>query len=230
MRKLTIQETVYKIPQTWEEVTVAQFDKVQAILRDKEEEEVSLKTLAKIAGAIIEMPMAILLQAPKQLFDLIIKELEFLFDGSHKTNPATTITIDGIRHTFPTSEDDISLGQWVDVDTVVKGDEVLASIMAILLLPEGEKHTSTSFKARKKKMQGLPCSDMLPLLNFFLSSGKEYTKLFQSFLVAKVGGLQHLQRLENTLINGDGFTQLHSWHKAMYLKWIMLLRNQLSKC
>jgi len=230
MRKIKIDNTVYLIPQKWEEIKVKQFDKVQAILRDKEPDEISLKTLASVASSITEIPMSTLSQAPKQIFDLIINELNFLFNGSHETAPGNSIIIKGIKYTFPTSEDEITLGQFVDAEEVIKGEEVIASIMAIMLLPEGGKHTSQKFNERKEIMQALPVSSVLPLLNFFFLSGEEFTKVFQAFLEAKVGGLQSLHQWENFLISGDGTTQFANWHRAIFLKWIKLLKSQLLKC
>lgn len=230
MRNIKIESHPYQIPQSWEEITVKQFDKVQAILRDKDPDEISLKTLASIAAALTEIPMGTLSQAPKQLFDLILQEINFLFDGSYEAPPKHKINIEGVVYSFPTSEDEITLGQWVDVDEVTKGEEVLASIMAIMLLPEGQAHNSNEFHKRKKIMQALPCTAVLPLLNFFFQSGKEYTNLFQSFLEAKVAGLHNLQHLESTLLSGDGITQFARWHKGLFLKWIKLLKSQLLKC
>ena len=231
MRKIKIEQTTYSIPQSWEEINVKQFDKVQAILRDKEEDEISLKVLAKIVCSITGLDMSTLTAAPKQVFDFIINELNFMFDGSHnEAQPATSVIIEGVRHSFPTDENQITFGQWVDVDEVVKGETILASIMAIMLLPEGESHDAVKYNERVKKMQALPCTAVLPLLNFFLSSGKEYTILFQSFLEAKVQGLAQLQHLESIIRNGDGMQQLHSFHKMIYLKWISLLKSQLMKC
>lgn len=228
MRKLKIGDNNYNIPSKWEELTVNQFDNIYPFLKQIEEEDIKTKLLVKIVCSIVNIEQPILLEAPKQLFNIILKELEFLWDASiEKYNPVFEIKIEGRVFKFPKEQTEISLGMFVDAEEILKGDRLIAGLLAILLQPDGQSYDSNIFSQRRELMGALPMSKAMPLINFFLQSKQKYTILLKLFLREKEQGLTHLSLLKKLVKNGDGITQLAYWQKGIYLKWIALLKSQL---
>jgi hypothetical protein len=228
MRQLKIGDKKYIIPQSWVEVTVADFEKVYKIISDKTEEQLQYKVIIKIVCSVTAIPEPDLLKAPKTFFDLIVKELDFLWAKSYKYIPqSNNVLIDGVKYVFPTEGSEITLGQWVDLDEVAKGEDAISSMLAILMLPQGEEHNSKDFYKRRDKIKALKMDKVLPLISFFLGSGERYITVLKHFLQAKEAGLKHLQRLETSLKNGDGIKPLYNFQRALYLKWTRLLKGQL---
>jgi hypothetical protein len=214
MRAIKLNDVLYNIPTSWEELSLGEFERITPILEKMQDEPVKLRGLLKIVCNLLTIPQEVLLEAPKSVFNLIVKEVK----------------IGGVKHYFPTEASAINTGQFIDIEEMIQQPELYSNILAILLLPAGAKHNAKDFYSRKDKIKGLPMSEALPLINFFLSSGENYIKTMQGFLMAKTTGLQHLQRLESLVKNGDGIAHLRAFQRMTYLKWIQLLKSQLLKC
>jgi hypothetical protein len=221
---------VYKCPTRWEDLTVQQYDKIQAILKEKEEDETSIATLAEIVCAVLSMQKEVLYDAPRQLYNQLLHDMQFLFVKYEPANPKHEVIIDGVLHRFPTDENDISFGQFIDVDEVVKGSEVLSSCLAILLLPVGEKHNNRDFNRRKNRMKELKCSEVLPLVNFFFQLEQKYKDSLQMFFLGKEQTLHHLNTLQKLVTSGVGTQQLPKLQTMILLKWMKLLKSHVLKC
>jgi hypothetical protein len=231
MRAIKLNDVLYNIPTSWEELSLGEFERITPILEKMQDEPVKLRGLLKIVCNLLTIPQEVLLEAPKSVFNLIVKELDFLFDSSRQKYKAVKeVKIGGVKHYFPTEASAINTGQFIDIEEMIQQPELYSNILAILLLPAGAKHNAKDFYSRKDKIKGLPMSEALPLINFFLSSGENYIKTMQGFLMAKTTGLQHLQRLESLVKNGDGIAHLRAFQRMTYLKWIQLLKSQLLKC
>lgn len=230
MKKLKINNEVYKYPEKWEEVKIKTFDRIQTINEQHKNDKNKLRVIVKIYAAVTGCPEDILLKLSRDDFERLAGSLDWL-EAIPQTDPKFTQKINGVVYHFPTTLNNISFGQFADLDEILKGgDQLNASILAILFLPEGEDYDANHFYKNREFWSERPVTDLLPLLSFFLSTGDAlqiYTQTFSTIGGAIIGELIEAERLVK---NGAGSLLSRVLPRTISLKLIryykkMLLRS-----
>lgn len=210
------------IPESWDDVTLAQWDQIYRIKPKDNRERVAY--MARVCNVDPEQ----LRSWPAEIFNLMVKHTRFIF-AANPYAASPEITIDGQRYVIAI-EDDLTLGEWIDADEAQKsGERVLASVLSIVCRPAGEEYNYKNNDKRRDMFEAMPASKVLPLLGFFLQCREQldrHTKTF-SQLVALVDLLPPSTAIFRSL--GVGTKLLRIWPIMRYLTLTALLQWRLRR-
>jgi hypothetical protein len=211
-----------KAPKSWRDITVGLYETVCPEKPDGVKAQISF--VEKICG----LENGVLMQLPASVFDDIVKNLQFLFEDN-PAKPTSTMKINGIDFTVST-ETELTLGEWVDVEEAQKsGENVISGVLAIVCRPVGEEYSDKNYDARQAMFAALPMSEVLGVLAFFLHCKSGLEKITQTLSqIGQTAGLLHASI--NSLRSAGGGTKLsQKWQAARF--WILrrLLNYRLRK-
>ena len=222
MKTIEYGEHKIKVPESWEDIPLGDYEQVYNLKPDTNRERVAL--IAKIC----KIDADTLLSWPAEIFNLIVGCVGFLYEDNPVT-PSQICEIDGIKYIVPV-EDELSLGAWVDVDEVQKaGVNVLSNVLAIVCRPAGETYDYKNNEQRRAMYATQPTSNVLGVMAFFLRC-----KVQSAQLTATLGTLQRMADLLPPNIKllrslGDGIRLSRMWRIMKFYCLIKLLRYRLRK-
>ena len=180
----------FKLINKWEDVTLEKWIKLVDYHKLSKSEEAleTIKALSNIPKKLIKElelnDIAIIMRK--------ISELQQKQDSSLKR----IIEIDGKRYGFHPNLDSITLGEWADLETMIKIDieKQLPEIMAILYRPlVEEKNDVYTIKAydgdiriRAEQMKQMSAEQVQSALVFFYTFANESLETLQSFLTERL--------------------------------------------
>ena len=203
----------WKVPTKWEDLTLKQFQDIERYLNDKEQK-FDIRKLIQIYTNKTEDEVFAL---PIDFLDLIMTKMEFLKTKPEQKEPKNSVKIKGETYTVH-NENKLRVGEYVAVDTAMKGDEHnYAAMLAILCRKEGEVYDShfenEVLEGRIKMWEETPVMDVLPLVGFFL---RLYVTLrMPSQLSSVVKGTINLTRKDIETLAANGEISKHSMKSAM---------------
>lgn len=210
------------VPQGWDDITLADWDKLHKLKPQNHRERVAY------VAQICKLDAADLLSWPTDIFNLLVAHTRFVFENNPYT-PTPEITIEGVRYIIAI-EDDLTLGEWIDADEVQRaGEDVLANVLAIVCRPAGEDYDYKNNEKRRDMFAALPVSAVLPLLGFFLQCKQQLDKHTRTFsqLVALVDLLPPSTAILQRLTVGTKLWRI--WPIIKYLISTKLLQWRLRK-
>lgn len=222
MVEIEYKEQKISVPESWDDITLAEWDQIYRIKPSTNRERVEY--IAKIC----KIDPAELLACPAELFNVLVSRTRFIF-GANPYTPSPEITIEGVRYVIAV-EDDLTLGEWIDADEVQKaGDNVLANVLAIVCRPAGEAYDYRNNDKRRDMFAALPTSKVLPLLGFFLQCRQQSAKLTKTF--SQLAALADLLPPSTQTLRslGVGTKLLRIWPITKYLILNALLRWRLQR-
>lgn len=193
------------IPTNLDEITLGQYQKFLKVVEDNEESEfvhhkmveifcgVSLKNISKIKHKDLSY---------------IISKIAALFDGNHKL--VDKFTIDNTEFGFIPNLDDITSGEYMDIDTYITDWSNMHKAMAVLFRPiikKGSgKYNIVDYNGTNEYaeiMKRMPLSAVMGSMVFFYHLGNELLKSILTYLEENQQGMSILSRL-NLGKDGDG--------------------------
>lgn len=193
------------IPTNLEEITLGQYQKFLKVVEDNEDSEfvhhkmveifcgVSLKNISKIKHKDLSY---------------IISKIAALFDGNHQL--VEKFTIDNTEFGFIPNLDDITSGEYMDIDTYITDWSNMHKAMAVLFRPiikKGSgKYNIVDYNGTNEYaeiMKRMPLSAVMGSMVFFYHLGNELLKSILTYLEENQQGMSILSRL-NLGKDGDG--------------------------
>ena len=183
-------EKKFKLISSWEDVTLEKWLKLiefQSGSKTKEAEE----TIAMLS----DIPKKLIKELDLKNVALIMSKIAEL---QHKQNSSLKriIEIDGKRYGFHPDLDSITLGEWSDLETMIKMDveKHLPEVMAILYRPIVEEQNDIyTIKAydgdisiRAEQMKKMSAEQVQSALVFFYTLGNELLLTLPSFLTERL--------------------------------------------
>lgn len=203
----------WKVPVTWSDVTLKQVSDLERYYASKEEKDIR-QIIAILANKTIDEVNDL----PTEFFNKILTMLSFI--NTKPTNIDDVrkyVDIDGERYTVHT-ENELKTGEYVAADNVIKNDVYnYATLLAILCRKEGEifdaKFENEVLEKRVELFENLPAVEVLPIVNFFLSS-YVISELPSRLSIQAVEDVNHIQEaIQNS-------TQIGAFKKS-YMNWQM---------
>lgn len=225
MIKIKIEDTIYNVPESWDDVTLGQYEKWFDYTADTKTKEVEL------VSKISTIPFTLLSNLPLSFYTEVLNMVSFAFAGNEYKS-SNKIVIDDEVYSVST-KDELILAQYVDVEATFEedsNDSKLSEILAIVCLKKGEKYDSKILKERKKLFQNLMMNEVFPLLAFFLQLKKNLLKIttFYSKVMEQVNQFADLTK--TFAKNGDGIRLLPKLQMIRYRSLMKSLHKQLSQC
>ena len=136
---------IYDVPKTWNDLTLGRYMRIMKVLKDKEEVS-DIERLVRIINCLSKIPK-------KHIYNLEVKSLKAL--GKHITSFLESepndklqhlVTIEDIEYGFHPKLFDMTLGEFVDLETYMKDiDNNMHNIMSILYRPVTQKDEENKY-------------------------------------------------------------------------------------
>lgn len=197
MIKLEIDEKLYKIPESFDELDFETyckvFWKIDSLMDKSDDDAESFKKGVETESTIISRLMGedddFCLNLPVNIYSSILSRTKFLYDINFlKDNAVSGIIIDSKRYSIPPFNE-MPLRQYIDADVVLKEKEnplQYIELLSILLTPKDKDGKWIKYNGSYDEMMGrlkkMSCSDVLPLVYHFFVKGEAYKKLSQAYM------------------------------------------------
>lgn len=163
-----------EIPENWHEIPLERYDRFHGKNPETFREKVEL--LADLCG----IDMQVLTVLPTEIFNRAVQITAFIFSEPDIT-PVPYVEVKGVRYVANT-DDELTLGEWIDLEEVQKeGVNVLSNVLAIVCRPAGEAYDYRNNTERQKLFAGLPVSNVLGVLGFFLQLKRRLEIITEEF-------------------------------------------------
>ncbi|MBK5722108.1 hypothetical protein JGH11_14615 [Dysgonomonas sp. Marseille-P4677] len=222
MLKIELNDLKLSVPDCWEDIRLADYEKW---FMHKPEDKMEY---VRLVADICKIDHEILLDSPTQLFDVLSNAISFIYDTDF--TPATKVNIDGKEY-FISLSDKLTLGEWIDIEDTMNSDShtKISETLAIVCRPAGESYNTDTAAIRKEMFRNLPCDKALPLVAFFLHRKKESEAILHHYSTVVAQADQFLKDTKTFVINGGGIKRLPIWQRIRYIYLTKSLEKQLSK-
>lgn len=159
----------WNVPTSWNEITLKKYQEVERFYENKEDN----FNVIDVLDILIDKDRDEINALPAEFLDTILTHLIFITTTPEVGEPTNKIVIDGETYRI-NIENKLKVGEYVAVDTAIKGDKHnYAAILAILCRKEEEKYDSyfenEVLEERIKLFEKQPVINILPLINFFIN-------------------------------------------------------------
>ena len=196
----------YKLISKWSDVTLEKWLKLVEVETESKTTE-ALETIA----ALSDIPKQLVKELGIQDVAVIIGELQAEQDSKLKR----IIEVEGKEYGFHPSLDDITLGEYADLETFIKNgiENSMPEVMAILYRPitaKGENGVYTieaydgNISIRAEEMKKMSAEQVQSALVFFWSLGKELSEILPLFLMERLNKMGKELQLKTSQKSGDG--------------------------
>ena len=190
MVKFEIDDKVYKIPESFEEMTLEQYckvfykldtsesdDEIESFKKSKENEAIILsRLLGERDDFCLDLPLNVYAQ--------LNEKVRFLYDVDYLLkNAKAGIVIDGKRYSIPPFNE-MSLRQYIDADVVLQGKEnelQYIELLAILLTSKDKEGKWIPYNGDYQELMGklrkIPCSESLGIVYHFFKKGEALKRI-----------------------------------------------------
>lgn len=209
MIKITIDNTNYNIPSEWKDVKLSQYENwFESEIQTKEDE---VLFVSKVSG----IDFTTLQSLPLSFYNDLVQMISFSLKDA-KTTPKNSIVINDINYSI-NSENQLTLGEWVDVEETLKGENnKLSQILAIICRPTGERYNSENLQSRIELFKNMTMDKLFPLFGFFLRLNEQCKIITNlSLQVVEMENQLH-QAIKSSAENGVGSKQSQSWGMTIY--------------
>lgn len=220
MDELVIDFGSWSVPESWDEVTLKTYQKLETVYEDNK-----TPAVIDIITAITEHSKEEVEQLPIDFVESLLQRLEWLVEQPKWPEPSNKITIGGEEYIINVQQK-LKTGEYVAFDTVLKNaPHNYAAMLAILCRKDGEIYDS-KFEAEKlndriKLFEEQPVMKVMALISFFLQLFEVLT--IPSLLCSEVE--EEINRIAHSIEN----SQKIGAFKKHYLKWRMKKLKKLLK-
>jgi len=130
---------------------------------------------------------------------------------TQKPDLVTKFKLNGIEYGFIPELDEISFGEYIDLDTYLGDWENIHTAMNVLYRPinskKGERYTIDEYDvSTKDKLLDMPLDAVISSVFFFYHLGKDLSVVMDRFLKEEIIKAPQVQ-VQDSLLNGDGIKQ-----------------------
>ena len=241
----------WNVPSSWSEVSLKKFQDIQNYYDGISDE--TKFDIREVLHILCDKTVDEVNALPSTFLDMILEKLVFLQEQPEQQEPTNKIKINGEVYSIH-FENQLKTGEYIAADTVIKSDHNnLAALLAILCRKDGElydsKFENEVLEDRIKLFEKQPVVNILPVVNFFLSSyavlnsySLLYMKIMEGlnltqqniassqkigrckrwYLIWRMGRLR--KRLESiNCMQGTSYSTLHTLFRKA--KWKRLRKN-----
>lgn len=222
MIKIEFEENVLNIPSQWSDICLMDYEQ----WFDYRPE--SKMDYVRLVADICKIDFDQLMNWPTQVFDAIVKTIQFIFDTD--VAPLGKVKIDGTEYYISLGEK-LTLGEWVDVESTLGSESKtkISEILAVVCRPLGESYDADRANERKEVFRLLTCDKALPLLAFFLHKKKQSEAISAHFSTVLDQAARFVKDTKTFVRDGDGIKRLPIWQRIRYIYLMKSLEKRLSK-
>ena len=203
----------FKLINKWEDVTIETYSKLMTFTNGTKSSE-ALETLTELSN----IPEELLKQLELKHIVLMLEKLSHL-QSQEDTTLKNIIEIDGVRYGFHPDFDEMTLGEYADIESFIKSgaDKHLPEIMAVLYRPIKEEvdgvYTIEAYdgniKLRTEIMRKMSATQVHSALFFFVSFQQRIQNDYAIIFDRSASG-------NEDAIASESFADKWSWFGVMY--------------
>lgn len=179
--KIGDKEQEFKLPTSWDEVSLSQYSKL--MLAIEKEESTDIQLMIKSLEALVGIDGGLLTKVPLKQLKSAYNQLGELISSTPNNELSRVVEIDGIEFGFIPNFDELSLGEFVDLDNYLQDNwNNMSKIFAVLYRPvtrrDGNKYNIEEYSLKDIKERRELFSDRLSIdtiygaLVFFCDIGR----------------------------------------------------------
>ena len=201
-------QKTYNLIDSWSDVTLEKWMQVIEIetgSKTKEAEE----TIA----ALSDIPQKLVKELSLRDVAIIMGKIAEL-QSEQSTLLKKVIEIDGVEYGMHPNLDSITLGEYADIETMIKDglEKNMPELMAVLFRPiterKGEVYTIEAYDGeiaiRAEQMKKMSAEQVQSILFFFFNLGRELLKILPSYLMERMQEMKKQLQTETLQNGGDG--------------------------
>ena len=181
----------YELPTDWKEISISQYGKLMKVI--DQEYDNSVETIVRTLEALIGIDTKTLIKVPLKYLKEVYLELSTLTSKEPSNYIKKVIEIDNIEYGFIPNFEDLTLGEFADLDNYLQDSwDNLDKIFAVLYRPvierKGDKYLIEDYTLKDIKDRRKIFSDRLSIdtafgaMVFFYNIGNKLTESMVSSL------------------------------------------------
>lgn len=211
---MTIDYKEWKVPVSWDEITLGQFEEIQKFYEGEEERQTDIREIVHI---LCNKTVDEVNELPAEFLSIILDKLSFTTEKPEMGENTNKIEIDGEIYQVNVMEK-MKTGEYVATEMILKNDKNdLAGILAVLCRKEGEPYDSKFenevLPERKKMFLNLPVTKVMPVCAFFLDLWMTSEGVSRLCTAAEENINRIAQNIQSSEKLGVG--------RKLYIKWRM---------
>lgn len=202
-------QTVYTMINSWSDVTLDKWIKLIS-KKEKTKTEETLETISVLS----DIPKKIIKELSINDVAAIMKKLALLQESANN-KLKKIITLDGVEYGFHPNLEEITLGEYADIETYMKDgiENNLPKLMSVLYRPITEKHGSnysieaygiSDTRIRAEKFKNMKAENVNSSLVFFWNFVKELSIILPQYLMEQSKIILNKIQENNLQRNGVG--------------------------
>ena len=209
-----------EVPQTLNDITLEQYQKYMKVMdahKDAEEtDELTNFLNMKLVEIFCNISLAEVDKISVRGFNKVLEILNKAF--SEKPKLITRFKLEGVDMGFIPKLDDISLGEYIDIESNISNWQKMHVVMSVMYRPVnfrlGDKYTISPYEAKEEVqqiMKSMPMDVVFSSMVFFYDLGKLLLQAIPKYMEKNLSK-KDMQQLEAHLQkSGDGINQyMHS--------------------
>ena len=209
------------VPDSLNEITLAQYQRFEKL--NTEENQGSTFLLQKMVEIFCNLDLKDVAEIKYKSVQEIAVHLNKVFDTKHSLIP--TFNLRGVEYGFIPVLDDMTLGEYVDLDENLGDWQSMHKAMSVLYRPitfkKGHKYTIEKYKGMNDIMKDAPLDVVFSAMVFFWNLNSELITTILNYLQKEVNNLTTHQR-ERLEASGVGINQSMESLKGMLPSLIKL--------
>ena len=200
----------YNLINSWSDVTLENWLSLVGL-----EKESKTKEAEETIAALSDIPRQLVKELSLRDIAIIMEKVAEL-QGEQDTVLKKIIEIDGVEYAMHPNLDDITLGEYADIETMIKSglEKNMPELMAVLFRPVIERGESDdvyvieaydgNVKLRAEVMKKMSAEQVQSALVFFYALGMAFLKIMPSFLQEREKEIKNQLQIETLLNAGAG--------------------------
>lgn len=198
----------FKLISSWKDVTLEKWLKLIDFESGSKCEEA-----AETIAALSDIPKRLVQELSLRDVAVIMSRVAELQAGQDNTLK-NIITINDVEYGFHPNLDDITLGEYADIETFIKNgiDKQLPELMAVLYRPITEKKNDIytidaydgNIRIRTEEMKQMSAEQVQSALVFFYHLGRELSEILPLYLMEQLKEMKTQSHQEALQKSGDG--------------------------
>jgi len=205
------------IPEKLSDITLEQYQKFAKL--NTEENQNSNFLLHKMVEIFCRLDLKDIARIKYQYVNSIVSDLNNIFNA--KTELIQTFKLKGVDYGFIPKLDDITLGEYIDLDNNISDWETMHKAMAVLYRPitlqKGDRYQIEEYTAKEdtEKFKDMPLDVVMGSLVFFWTLSSELLQITLKYLAKEMEGNLTTQQRQALEESGVGISQSMGWLRAM---------------
>lgn len=205
------------IPEKLSDITLEQYQKFAKL--NTEQNQNSNFLLHKMVEIFCRLDLKDIARIKYQYVNSIVSDLNNIFNT--KTELIQNFKLKGVEYGFIPKLDDITLGEYIDLDNNISDWETMHKAMAVLYRPitlqKGDRYQIEEYTAKEDtdKFKDMPLDVVMGSLVFFWSLSSELLQTTLKYLAKEMEGNLTIQQRQALEESGVGISQSMGWLRAM---------------